>query len=501
MAGIVPLSIAATQSLASKTLEDSDITRAIEEELLFDTAVLFNDIDVATTNGIVSLTGKADNLLAKERATLIAETVRGVRSVLNQITVEPIDQIGPKELETRVNAALLYDPVAESYEVTVQADDSGSVKLTGEVDSWQEKQLVAQVVSAVRGVTEVNNLLNVSFAGNRPDYEIKTEIEKRLDWSTLVDNSLIDVAVVDGKASLSGIVGSSAEKRHALNLAWVGGVKYVDTSELNAERWARDEDLRESKYQPRADSEIQDALQEALIYDPRVVGLAVESEVDDGWITLTGTVDNILAKESAESVAHNTVGVLGVSNLLKVRHNSQASDAEIENTVMTKLKSDPWVDFEDTQVTAKSGTVRLTGVVDNLFERAHAERIAQSTVGVTEIKNRLKIYDTESVVVYDPYIWNYYPLPWSYYHSNSSLNTETMDVYGNTRSDKKTAKDIASELFWSPFVDHDDVSVIVEDGVATLIGTVESKKEKEAATENAYEGGALLVQNDLKIKS
>lgn len=500
MAGIVPLSLVANENATPNPLQDRDITRAIEEEMQFDTVVPFNDIDVSTIDGIVSLSGSADNLLAKNRATLIAETVRGVRSVSNQITVEPISLVGPRELESRVNDALLYDPVVESYEVSVKANNSGALTLTGEVDSWQEKQLVAQVAAAVRGVTEVNNSLRISFASDRPDYEIKTEIEKRLNWSTLVDDSLIDVAVVDGKASLSGIVGSSAEKRHVLNLAWVGGVNFVDTSELIAERWARDPDLRESKYQARSDLEIQDALQDALFYDPRVVGLAIESEVDDGWITLTGTVDNIRAKESAESVAHNTVGVLGVSNLLKVRHRSQATDAEIESTVLTKLKNDPWVDFENTQVEAVTGTVRLTGIVDNLFERAHAERLAQSTVGVSEIKNRLKVYDTESIVVYDPYIWNYYPLPWSYY-DNGTMRRQTMDVYGSTESDQKTAKDIANELFWSPFVDHDDVNVIVEDGIVTLIGTVESKKEKEAATENAYKGGALLVENDLRIES
>lgn len=39
----------------------------------------------------------------------------------------------------------------------------------------------------------------------------------------------------------------------------------------------------------------------------------------------------------------------------------------------------------------------------------------------------------------------------------------------------------------------------VKDGVATLEGTVDSWSEREAATENAYEGGARTVKNFLMV--
>jgi hypothetical protein len=35
--------------------------------------------------------------------------------------------------------------------------------------------------------------------------------------------------------------------------------------------------------------------------------------------------------------------------------------------------------------------------------------------------------------------------------------------------------------------------------VASLIGTVDTWDERRAATENAYEGGAILVDNDLLV--
>lgn len=43
------------------------------------------------------------------------------------------------------------------------------------------------------------------------------------------------------------------------------------------------------------------------------------------------------------------------------------------------------------------------------------------------------------------------------------------------------------------------ITVEVEDGVATLTGTVESWGEYRAAAENALEGGAIMVDNELEV--
>jgi len=59
---------------------------------------------------------------------------------------------------------------------------------------------------------------------------------------------------------------------------------------------------------------------------------------------------------------------------------------------------------------------------------------------------------------------------------------------------------IIHEFFWSPFVDENKIKVNVKNGVATLTGSVNSLMEYDAATENAYEGGAKQVNNELKIK-
>ena len=67
------------------------------------------------------------------------------------------------------------------------------------------------------------------------------------------------------------------------------------------------------------------------------------------------------------------------------------------------------------------------------------------------------------------------------------------------KSDWEIEQNIEDEFFWSPFVDGDDITVQVEDGVAHLTGTVDTWSEYEAARENALEGGAVIVDNDLLI--
>lgn len=163
-----PFIILATLLLAPITawcavsISDPDITAHVEGEFIFDPAVPFNTIDVNTDKGIVTLTGTVTNLLARERATQIAETVRGVRSVINRIDVDPLLDRSGRSLRNAVNDALLYDPATDTYEIKVSADDKGRVTLAGTVDSWQERDLTETVAKGVSGVTSINNPKNRS---------------------------------------------------------------------------------------------------------------------------------------------------------------------------------------------------------------------------------------------------------------------------------------------------------------------------------------------------
>lgn len=402
VAAMVALGVLPVSTFAAKPLTDLAITDAVEDELLLDPAVLSNRIDITVQSRIVTLTGTVDNLLSKKRAEKIAETVKGVRSAVNRITVMPSVLVTDAAIRDNIRQALLQDTATESYEIGVTVKDN-HVTLIGSVDSWREKNLAEKVAMGVKGVKEITNLISIDIKENRPDSEILPAIKKALHWNVLVDDALIDVSVTDGHVELSGTVGSAAEKRNAITTAWMTGVKSVTADKLNVERWARDEDLRTDKYTPKGDDEIRRAVKDAMLYDPRVNSLNVKADVDAGSVTLRGTVQSLRAKRAAADDTANTVGVIQVENRLRVRPAEFLTDRRIERRVRDALIRDPYVERYQIDTHVVNGVVSLYGSVDSFFEKAMADDVVAEVPGVIAVKNHLEVNNVLDPYVYDPY--------------------------------------------------------------------------------------------------
>ena len=282
-------------ALSVPILSDQTINDNIYDEVDMDSAVQADSIYVTTSDGIVTLSGTVDNLLAKDRARRIAEAVKGVRAVINKISVVPTLLRTDSEIRDNVEDALLMDPVTEFFKVDVKVKDS-AVTLSGTVDSFQEKWICEKVVKGVKGVKEVNNQLIVDSKETRTDREIQVEVEEVLKWDVLVNHVPITVEVRDGTVYLSGVVGSAAEKRQARIDAYAAGVRSVDTTGLKIQNWANDPKMRKRAYVKKTDAEIERAVKDALLYDPRVSSLNVSVEVSDGQVTLRGEVGNYESK-------------------------------------------------------------------------------------------------------------------------------------------------------------------------------------------------------------
>lgn len=475
---------------AESQLTDQMITDHVEDELLFDQAVMSVNIDVETDDGVVSLTGKVNNILAQERATKIVQLVKGVRSIINRVKVIPNTERTDQQIQKDVKAALLADPATESYDLNVSVSD-GVVTLKGETDSWQEKELAATVAKGVRGVTGFNNRMSVNVDIDRPDYEIQQEISKALEWSVHVNYpSPITVQVNDGVVTLTGTVGSAAEQSHAIKLAWVSGVNKVDSSGLEVGEWTLDPGERKTAYPSRSDQEIETAIVDALLYDPRVTSFNVDVESEYGRVTLRGEVDNLKAKRAAADTARNTVGVNSVKNRIKVRLTDTPEDGWITDHIRDALFRSPYTESYEISVSVENGIVSLDGDVDTYFEKSQAEDIASRVQGVIWVDNNLRV-SSDNPYVYDPYVDDFYS-----FENDHDISTEPLTTYA---IDSDLEEDIESQMWWSPFVDSNEVNVTVNDGTTTLTGTVDTLYEKLSATENAVEGGASSVINQLSI--
>jgi len=471
-------------TLKAQGITDSDISQAVMEEFMVRAKIPDFNIVPTTYEGIVTLDGEVDNLLAKERSIKIAKQVRGVKGVIDMIDVNP-PEITDYELKERLDSALLYNSASDAYEITVKVNN-GIITLNGEVESWREKMLAEKIAKGLDGTKNVSNNITFTVDYDRPDYEIKQDVESALKWDVRVEDLLVEVEVEDHEVNLSGLLGSSAEKDRAYFNAWVTGVDKVDTTGLVVDDLLKNEDLKSKKYGDLSDEDMEKAIENALFYDPRVNSFDLSVEVEDKQATISGVVDNVSAKSAAEQNARNIVGIWDVDNLVVVTPDVIPSDDKLVTRVGDAFFRDGYIDGFDVSVTASNGTVFLTGVVDSYFEKNRATYLASTANGVVKVNNMLNVkVDDEAASDYlDQLDWN-----------REYENTLVQPVI----PDKELKEDIEYQLWWSPYVDEDQVDVVVDNGEVTLIGAVDTKQEKRYAVINAIEGGADGIVNHLTV--
>jgi len=449
------------QPLAAE-ISDAKITTAVYTSLNRSEAVPSHLIDASSQDGIVTLSGSVSSILARDRAIKITKSLRGVRAVINQIDIRPVMRTD-NEIRVDVINALLVDPATDSYEIRVFVD-TGTVTLQGTVQSWAEKELAATVTKGVAGVRKINNNLEIQYDEKRNDNEIKLEIEKKLSLDPYVNDSLLEVRVSDGTVVLRGSVGTALQKTYAYNNCWVAGVHTVNDSRVKVNAWVKDDMKKYSKFALLTDKQIQQAVTDALLWDPRTYSFMIEVAVNNNVVTLSGVVDNLKARRIAEQDARNTVSVVQVNNYIRVRPRP-ISDRDIEQNLNDAFRRDAIVERHELSPVVRNQKVYLYGNVDSYFEKFHAEDVATRINGVAVVSNQI------------------------------SVNGEFQD-----KSDLVIKNQIESELWWDWYIEEENVTVAVDDGMAVLSGTVKNNLARDDAIEDAFDGGAEVVESQLKIK-
>ena len=472
-----------TESTTSRVPTDSELVEAVKSRLRQAEGLPYaEEMQVQADSGVVELSGLSDNLLARDRATRIAESIRGVRAVVNNLTIlsERLDE----DVEADVKNALAMDPAAGDWSIGVSSE-KGGVTLTGTVDTWKERKLAQLVVKSVDGVTGIKNNITVSYNLDRSDPEIAAEIKSTLKWDARIDANLIDVQMRDHSVILTGRVGSALEKRYAIEDGYVAGVSGVDGSGIKTQPGLREEMMPEIET-PLPDDEIRAAIKRAFTLDPRVHLQDVEVEVVEGHVTLTGIVDNIKAKESAAQDAQNTLGVWSVENAIKIQPVQQLSNRRLKREIQQALLRNPYLDPTDITVAVHNGQVTLTGEAESYFQKWAVGDALAKLQPVTRITNNITVPHDQPVFERPFYGWD--PI------------NEDYAYLPVKKTDEGIAEDILRELSWSPFVNERDIQVTVKDGVATLTGTIHTWYQRNKATDLAYKGGAVDVKNELRYQ-
>jgi osmotically-inducible protein OsmY len=441
------------------TVPDADIAKAIGRYMLDDGALRGEHVNVAVAQGIATLSGSVGNLLAKKHSLRVAEMVRGIRAVVDEVTVAPIARTDD-QLKTDVTRELEVDLATRAYKVGVAAKD-GTVTLSGMADSWQQKRLFEDVAMTVKGVKGIDNTVVVHYSMDRPATEIATDVKNRIADDVWMDGNVLTVAVNEHTAHVSGIVGSVAQKERAAADGWVAGVENVDGSGLIVDSFALDSQRHVTDFTLKSDKDIAAAVRDAFRFDPRLKVLEPQVSVLNGVVSLAGVVADAKSRQASEADARDTVGVWRVNDDVLVQPGGRPTDADIVRAVKQLLTDDAFIANGSTlQATISNGKVVLTGTVASAFERLGAADDARRIPGVAQVDDQINV----------------------------------------KRPAADVKADIEDRLTWDPLVNSHVTVAVAPDDVATLSGTVDSWSEIGRSTRDAAHGGAAHVINLLKLK-
>jgi osmotically-inducible protein OsmY len=211
--------------------------------------------------------------------------------------------------------------------------------------------------------------------------ELQMNVADELFWDPKVDNEAIAVSANDGTVTLRGTVGSFRQKREAKNAAErIFGVMSVD-NEL---------EVRILNEQRRDDADLRGDVLQALMLDSLVPG-TVDATVNDGFVTLSGSVDWQYQREEAAFIAGNILGVIGVENDIYVESPTPFA-GDVKHSIKKALERDAKLDADNIQVETSNGKATLTGSVGSWAERDAAVAAAWAAPGVTDVNDRLSVY-------------------------------------------------------------------------------------------------------------
>jgi hyperosmotically inducible periplasmic protein len=169
VAADAPAPVAHSDGLVA-ALDDTAITAKVKSKLMGEPGLKDSDISVTTTNGVVTLSGRATSSDAKSLAASDAKLVAGVKSVDNnlvtasssktaaetkKVVAETGRVVSDSWITTKVKSEILADNVSKGFDVNVTTVD-GVVVLKGTLANSDAVKHVKSIAAKVEGVKSVD---------------------------------------------------------------------------------------------------------------------------------------------------------------------------------------------------------------------------------------------------------------------------------------------------------------------------------------------------------
>ncbi len=330
---------------ASAGPPDGLITSQTKLSLWTTAGVKSTAVHVDTNDGVVTLFGKVPTAEQKALAEKTTREVGGVRDVHNLLQVvaeaqQKAVESSDKDLTALAEKRLKADPALKDSKISVKSVDKGVVLLSGDARTFSDHLRAVAIVDRIPGVkrvaTEVkypdafgdeerimflsphaSNRVHYKAAeakGSVSDLRISAAVKLNLLTASHVPSTEIDVDTDDGIVTLFGMVPTAAVKNVAgVEAGKVSGVVRVQ-NQLEVVPSAQKEAI-EAK-----DEDIGKGLETA--FHDRADFKGVHTEVKNGIVRLTGTVDSAWDEINAVRLARQVAGVRGVEDQLKLEDKS-----------------------------------------------------------------------------------------------------------------------------------------------------------------------------------
>lgn len=218
--------------------------------------------------------------------------------------------------------------------------------------------------------------------GGPGDYALREKIVQLIGRDPDLGRQTFTIILANGGAVFSGEIKTCALRKRALTIAaLMRGVINV-TDEMTVPRV----DVPDSGLAKAVAALLGDASESLGLKDQDV-------KVEDGVLTLVGTVRDVAARGRAEDIAGTVLGIARISNrLVPAGAPAGSDDASLLKAVLAYLGDFRQFSFGgDITVRADQGVVTLKGRVGLYMARQQAAVVASLVKGVARVDNRIKV--------------------------------------------------------------------------------------------------------------
>jgi osmotically-inducible protein OsmY len=211
------------------------------------------------------------------------------------------------DIKQAVQQELRWDTRVSETEVGVLVG-TGTVTLTGSVDSWAKRMAAEQAAHRVTGVLDVANDIEVKTPGgaSRSDTDIAHAVRHALEWDVFVPDKRVRSTISNGWVTLEGEVDFWSQRTEAERaVTYLAGVKGI-TNKL---------EIKPSKI---ISVEVKKAIEEALKRRSEREAQAIKIDVEDGTVRVSGAVHSWVEREAVLGATRGTPGVRKVEESLRI---------------------------------------------------------------------------------------------------------------------------------------------------------------------------------------